>query len=66
MDKKHQKRGNKAYTGSPTLIYMDILQKKTGGEKSSEVVTLNVKGEKKRTKTKEKERDQRHEDMGSA
>jgi hypothetical protein len=30
MEKEHQKRGNKAYTGSPTLIYMTSCREVKG------------------------------------
>jgi hypothetical protein len=66
MEKKHWKRGNKAYTRSPTLIYMTYCKKKTQGDKSLEGVTLNVKREVKEQKKKRKIRSMKtrgvHED----
>jgi hypothetical protein len=50
MDKKHQKRGKEASTRSPTLIYMDILQRS--------------QGERNRQRKRSGKKDQKHEDRG--
>jgi hypothetical protein len=42
MDKKHQKRGKKASTRSPTLIYMAFCRELKGREKFSEIETILI------------------------
>jgi hypothetical protein len=61
MDNEHWKRGKKAYTRSPTLIYMTSCKKKIGERNHQKELPLMSKGER---KNKIGEKYQKHEDRG--
>jgi hypothetical protein len=66
MEKKHQKRGKKAYTGSPTLIYMTSCKRRQGERNHQRELPLMSKGKRRNKKQKRKIRSMKtggaHED----
>jgi hypothetical protein len=50
MDKEHQKRGKKAYTGSPKLIYMTSCKRRQGERNHQRELPLMSKGRERKKK----------------
>jgi hypothetical protein len=54
MEKDHQKRGNKSYTGSPKFIYMTFCKRRQSERNHERELPLMSKGKRKNKSKRER------------